>query len=66
MGIDYSSQTCKKAAWNMRSALEKPDIVRDYLAKECAGGRVVGPLESGEFPMVHVSRFGLIPKSTGG
>ena len=58
VGFDYSSHTCKKAARNMRSALEKPEVVRDYLVKECAEGRVVRLLEP---PMVHVSCFRVIP-----
>ena len=45
VGFDYSSQTC-------------PEVVRDYLVKKCAEGRVVGPLEPGELPMVRVSHFG--------
>ena len=47
MGFDYSSQTCKKAAWNKMSAMEKPEVMRDYLVKVCVEGRVVGPLELG-------------------
>ena len=41
-------------------------IVRDYLAEECATGRVLGPLLPKDFPNVHVSSFGVIPKKTPG
>lgn len=50
----------------MRSALEHADVVRDYLAKECALGRVLGPFDPASLPQVHVSRFGVIPKGTSG
>ena len=40
--------------------------IREYLAKECSGGRVLGPLYPSEFPYVHTSRFGVIPKGSPG
>ena len=50
----------------MLSAREKPEVVRSYLEQECAEHRVVGPLDPAQFPFVHISRFGVIPKSTAG
>ena len=50
----------------MASATTNPDVVRDYLATECAEGRVMGPFNPEDFPFVHVSRFGVIPKGTTG
>lgn len=50
----------------MLSARERPEVVRDYLAKECAEGRILGPLDPTQFPFVHTSRFGVIPKSSSG
>ena len=46
----------------MGSALEHPEVVRDCLAKECAGGSVPSPV----FPGIQVSRFGVIPKGKTG
>ena len=46
----------------MRSALTQPDVVQEYLAKEGAEGRVIGPLEPAQHPTVHISRVGIIPK----
>ncbi len=40
--------------------------MREYLLKECAEGRVIGPVEPALLPMVHTSRFGVIPKGTSG
>ena len=56
----------RKSRQNMPSALEKPEVIRDYLAKECSEGRVLGPLDPSEFPYVHTSRFGVIPKGSSG
>lgn len=66
IGFEYASHTCKKVTRNMGSALGKPEVVRDYLAKECALGRVVGPLDPNAYPEVQVNRFGVIPKGTTG
>ena len=59
IGFDYS-HTCKKSRRNMDSVWKKPEVVRDYLAKECAEGRVLGPLDP------DLSSFGVIPKGTTG
>jgi type III secretion system FlhB-like substrate exporter len=50
----------------MPSALERPQVVTEYLANECAEGRVLGPLNGDEFQQVHTSRFGVIPKGSTG
>ena len=42
---------------NMGSAMEHSEVVGDYLVAECSEGRV-------EFPYVHTSRFGGIPKGS--
>lgn len=50
----------------MPSAMEHAAVVDEYLGKECSEGRMVGPLDPKEWPNVHVSPFGVIPKSTAG
>ena len=50
----------------MMSASERPEVIREYLAKECSEGRVLGPLDPAQFPWVHTSRFGVIPKGSSG
>ena len=50
----------------MESAREKPDVVREYLMKECSEGRVLGPLDPSQYPAIQVSRFGVIPKGSSG
>ncbi len=49
----------RSASSNMQSAKENAQVIDDYLRAEC---RVVGPLAA-DTPMIHVNRFGVIPKS---
>ena len=47
----------------MESALQHPEVVTEYLQKECALGQMLGPFPtSAELPQLHVSCFGVIPK----
>ena len=62
IGFDYAHGGCRSTKENMHSTLEHADMVRDYLAKECLLGRVLGPFDPASLPEVHVSRFGVIPK----
>jgi len=44
IGFDYQGHRCEKARNNMQSAHEHPQVIRDYIAQECAEGRILGPL----------------------
>ena len=67
VGFGYNRlKACKKATSNMLSAMEKPEVVRDYLSKECAEGWVLGPLSPKAFPNVQISQIGVIPKDSTG
>ena len=48
---------------NMLSASQNPGPVQQYLSSEREAGRIAGPFKEQEVPEVHVSRFGIIPKS---
>ena len=63
VGFDYRNHQCKSSKENMRSAREHPEIIREYLSKECLAGRLLGPFNPDLFPEVHTSWFGVIPKS---
>lgn len=65
VGFDYS-RSCRGSHRNMRLTHEHAQVVRDYLAVECAAGRVLGPLSPDDFLWVHTSSFGVIPKKTPG
>ena len=47
---------------NMLSAVRTPMPVEQYLLSEVLAGRISGPFPLAEVPLVHVSRFGVIPK----
>ena len=46
IGFDYAHRGCRSTKENMRFALEHADVVRNYLAKECSLGRVLGPFDA--------------------
>lgn len=47
----------------MKSALDNAEVVLDYIHTECLARRLVGPFDPQMLPGIHVSRFGVIPKS---
>ena len=62
VGYNYDA-ICRPSKGNMKSALDNPEVIRDYLRTEL---KEVGPLHPEEHPEIHTSRFGVIPKSTPG
>lgn len=62
IGFQYQSSKCISSKANMLSATQNPEVVDKYLEKEIRLGRVIGPMEVGELPGAHVSRFGVIEK----
>ena len=63
IGFETSSVTLRSASSNMRSALVHPSVIDAYLETEVSHGRVAGPFTVPPYPNLHVSRFGVIPKS---
>ena len=66
--FDYLSHCCKSVKRNVISATDHADadVIRDYLAKECAAGRVLGPFDPQSLPHVQISPFGVIEKKDPG
>eukprot|EP00731_Ephydatia_muelleri_P001265 Em0001g1265a len=62
IGYKRKGDTLVSATRNMLSAEVNPSVISEYLDKELRLGRVVGPLPGDT--AVHVSRFGVVPKST--
>ena len=62
IGFKYSECSCKSAKTNMQSAVQNPQVIDDYLSREVALGRVLGPLEPSTCQSLHINRFGVIPK----
>ena len=50
----------------MKSVCEHRDVVERYISAECEAKRLLGPFDRSCFPHVHVSPFGVIPKSEQG
>ena len=65
VGFNYSRPS-RSALHNMLSAGEHPEVISEYLSKECSEGRVLGPLNPAQSPPLHISRFGVIPKGSTG
>ena len=61
IGFDSEHHRCVSAKRNMMSALQNPEVVGEYLAKECRLGRIAGPITKGSCSL-HINRFGVIPK----
>ena len=62
--IGYSCNSVKRkpAKRNMQSAYSHPDVVTRQLTSDCSQGFMIGPLVPADFPHIHVSRIGVIPK----
>ena len=63
IGFNYKSHTYRAGKRNMASAVENPQVVEEYLAKERELGRVIGPLTPGS-RQLQINHFGVIPKSS--
>ena len=66
VGFNYREHRCRTASGNMSSVNEHRDVVEEYLHGEREAGRLLGPFRRSLFPEVHVSPFGVIPKSEPG
>ena len=54
----------RSAHRNIPSAVEHPQVVSEYIAKELMLGRMIGPFQREELatvPELHINRFGVIP-----
>ena len=63
IGCNRAKVQCVQAKNNMQSALLHPSVVEDYLQKEVALGRVIGPFSLSRVPNLQISHFGVIPKN---
>ena len=63
IGYERGGHLLGSARKNMRAAGENPQVIKDYLEVERKRRVLLGPFERSEVPDVHISRFGVIPKS---
>ena len=61
IGFDGSSMHSAKN--NLKSALDHPTVIDDYLHHELSLGRISGPYLPSMCPDVHINRFRVIPKN---
>ena len=62
VGFDRGCEL-KAVKKNMHSATQHPEIIDQYIQKECKAGTLVGPFQPQDIsPPVHISQFGVIPK----
>ena len=64
--LGYSGARVARESPCLRSALEKPEIVRNKLAKEAKLGRIVGPFHNRPMSNLQCSPLGLVPKKQPG
>ena len=62
IGYDYDIPH-KLAKKNMMSTMEQPQVLKEYIGKEVAACRLLGPIPQQTALTVHVSPCGIIPKS---
>ena len=63
IGYSYGNSVLTSAKQNLQGAITHPDVVEDYLHTEIKSGRLAGLFPPHAVPNVHISRFGVIPKS---
>ena len=63
VGFETPSVSLWSSSSNMRSAFDHPSVIDAYLENEVSCGRVAGPFSSPPFTDLHISRFGVVPKS---
>lgn len=64
IGYEASPISLRSASSNMRSALVHPSVIDAYLQAEVSSGRIVGPFSTPPVPQLHISRLGVVPKSS--
>ena len=64
IGFNYRDNHTRSTYANLSSANDHPDIIRKYLATECAKGRMLGPFPTGSMPHIQINRIGVIPKKS--
>ena len=64
--LKYVPGPLTSASKNNPSAYRHKDVVSDYIKTELERGSIAGPFKNPPFENLHISRFGVIPKSETG
>ena len=62
----FNDTPLASATRNSQSAYKHPDVVDEYLSEELQRGSIVGPFACPPMENLHISKFGVIPKSAPG
>ena len=60
--IGYQDPPINNSPPNLSSALQHPEAVTNYLARECQAGHTAGPFATPPFHRMHISPLGVVPK----
>ena len=60
--LQYQGDRLFREAPNLKSAIERPEILRQKIRKEVRAGRIAGPFQHVPFTNLQVSPLGLVPK----
>ena len=64
--LHYSGPRLPTDSKNLKSAIERPDILLQKIKKEIDAGRVAGPFKFRPIPTLRISPLGLVPKGKDG
>jgi len=65
IGFNYQCP-CLLSTSNLRSAGSHPAVIDEFLGAEYAAGRVLGPFNPHNFPLVQISPFNIVHKGRTG
>ena len=60
---DHRAKGLRCSRKNLDGAIQHPEVVDEYLAKEMTLNRLVGPFVKAQLPGIQISRYGVISKS---
>ena len=62
IGFAHGSHLCTPAKTNHPSAVDHPTVISEGLQAEVNKGRLIGPLNPGDFPYAQISSLGAVEK----
>ena len=62
--LEFEGKRVSQFSPNLKSALEKKEIVTGKIIKELTAGRIAGPFSEPPFSSMKISPLGIVPKKT--
>ena len=63
VGFRYGLAKCYPVKGNMKSAVDNPEVVDEYLVKEVGLGKIWGPFQPEQYAGIQINTFRVIPKN---